>query len=256
MGIRRVLAPVLLFMTVVSGCSRRPDATVYCGAGLQPPVEELIKAFEKEKGVRIEARFSGSGILLSQVETTHLGDVYLPGDQFFMQQAVDKGFITGQAVAAVFIPVIAVQKGNPKGVKGLEDLVREDLRVGLGEARTCAVGRSSAAMLRKAGILDQVKPVQTSSTVIELENNVKMKVLDAAIVWDAVARFHPDEVDMIPIGEEYLEVVTVPVGVLKFSENPELAEAFMEFVSGPKGREVFVKHGYSVEQPAEGEDAR
>jgi len=232
----------------VLGCSRgeRAALVVYSGAGLRPPVAELVEVFSKRHDVKVETIYTGSGLLLSQMALSERGDIYIPGDQFFMQQAVDRGFIVAQADAAYFIPVIGVQKGNPEGITGLKDLTREDLKVGLGEAKACAVGRSAVVMLTRAGILDQVKPDYTATTVNELGNHLKLKTLDAAIIWDAVARFYPDEVDIVDIEPAYREVLTVPVGVLRFTKNRELAQAFMALVSGDEGKRTFSRHGYTV----------
>lgn len=248
---KTVLTWVMGAACVVStfGCSRsRPvgTLTVYCAAGLRPPVVELIDTFSKREGVRVEPVYTGSGLLLSQIALAQRGDVYIPGDEFFMQQAVDRGFIEKQANAAYLIPVIAVLKGNPKGITGLADLTRSDLKVGLGEPKSCAVGRSAAAMLERAGLTDKVKPVVTTSTVNELGNDLELGTLDAAILWDAVARFYPKKVDIIPILSDYREVATVPVGVLKFTKNAALAESFMKLVSGDEGKRVFARHGYTV----------
>jgi len=244
----RIRATCLLTAVCVLmfGCSREPALTVYCAAGLRPPVAELIETFSKREGVRVEAVYSGSGLLLAQIALAERGDVYIAGDEFFMQQAVDRGFIEKQATAAYFIPVIAVAKGNPKGITTLADLTRSDVKVGLGEAKSCAVGRSAAAMLQRAGLTAKVKPVVTTSTVNELGNDLEIGTLDAAILWDAVARFYPKKVDIIPISPEYREVVTVPVGVLKFTRRPALAETFMRLVSGDEGKRIFAKHGYTT----------
>jgi len=242
---------LLLAALSATGCSSREEPTlvVYCGAGLRPPVAELIETFSKRHRVRVEPVYTGSGILLSQITLARRGDIYIPGDQFFMQQAVDKGYILEQAAAAVFIPVIAVRKGNPKGIKGLADLTRKDLKLGLGEEKACAVGRSSAVMLKRAGLSDRVEPSYTATTVTDLGNHVKIGTLDAAIIWDAVARFYPDEVEMVDISTEYREVLTVPVGVLRFTKNRELAQSFMQLVSGEEGKQVFARHGYTVSLP-------
>ena len=252
-SMRTALSIMLLIAgcTVPGGCSQpvEPTLVVYCGAGLRPPVAELIDTFSKRHRVRVEPVYTGSGILLSQITLAQRGDIYIPGDQFFMQQAVDKGYILEQAAAAVFIPVIAVRKGNPKGIKGLADLTRKDLKLGLGEEKACAIGRSSAVMLKRAGLTDRVKPSYTATTVNDLGSHLKIGTLDAAIIWDAVARFYPDEVEMVDISTEYREVLTVPVGVLRFTKNRELAQSFMQLVSGKEGKQVFAKHGYTVSLP-------
>ena len=239
---------VMLCAASLLGCGRaeKPPFVVYCGAGLKPPVAEIIDTFEKRENVNVEAIYTGSGLLLAQITLVRKGDVYVPGDQFFMKQAEDKGYITRQVNAAWWIPVIAVQKGNPKRITGLADLAREDVKVGLGEAKCCAIGRSSATMLERAGLADKVKPRVTAATVNELGNYLKLRTLDAAILWDAVAKFYPQEVDAIPIDPAVREVCSVPVGVLQFTRHPALADAFLKLITSDEGKAIFRKHGYTV----------
>ena len=52
---------------------------VYCAGGVKEPVSEIAKKFEADTGVKVELTFANSGQLLGQIETTKIGDVYIPG---------------------------------------------------------------------------------------------------------------------------------------------------------------------------------
>jgi ABC-type molybdate transport system substrate-binding protein len=41
----------------------------------------------------------------------------------------------------------------------------------------------------------------------------------------------------------------VAAGTLKFCENRPLAGQFVDFMAGPEGKAILVKHGYTVEEP-------
>ncbi len=243
---RLALAVLAGALCAASGCGAKPKLTVYCAAGLRPAVAEFIETFERKENIKVEPIYSGSGYLLSQIDLSQRGDVYIPGDGFFLQQAADKGYIKRQATAAYYITVIGVRKGNPKGVKGLADLAREDLKVGLGDEKACSVGRASAEMLAKAGLAGKVKPRYVSGTVNELGNHLQLGTLDAAIIWDAVAKFYPKDVDAVPIEPEWREVLPVPAGVLTFTKHDALAGKFVDAISGDEGRAIFAKNGYTV----------
>lgn len=244
-------AAVLGLALAAAGCGRsgRQELIVYAGAGLMPPVQEALDRFSAEHHVLIKPIPSGSGLLLAQITTTRRGDVYIPGDEFYMKQAADAGFVVSQKDVAFFVPVIAVAKGNPHGVRTLADLTDPKLRVGLGEPEHCAVGRISKLILQKQGLFEKVKPKYTASGVPELGNAVAMGSVDAAIIWDAIARFHPNDVDVVPIPPQENVIVAIPVGVLSFSKNPELARALQDYLASPVGREIFARNGYTVENP-------
>ena len=42
--------------------------TVYCAAGIQPPVEEAARQFEKELGVKVHLEYASSGVLANKLK--------------------------------------------------------------------------------------------------------------------------------------------------------------------------------------------
>jgi molybdate transport system substrate-binding protein len=252
---------IALALTVFVGCAARkgsaPQQTekaqarsifVLCGAGLRQPMEEISRVFEGKTGVKVNCTYAGSACLLAQIDSAQQGDCYMPGEGFYMEQAQEKGYLTDMRQVAYVIPVIAVAKGNPKHVRGLEDLTRKDLRVGLCDPHATALGKQAYTVLEKAGLIEKVMSnlATSAATVPELGNGIKLGHLDAAIVWDAVALWYPEDIDIIPIDPKYNEVSTVPLGILKFCRDPEVARQFFDFVSSAEGKAIFKKHGYSL----------
>ena len=149
-------------------------------------------------------------------------------------------------VVAWFVPVIAVQKGNPKGVKTLEDLARKDLAVGLGRAEACAIGNVSSNLLADRGLKDKVKADFEALTVNRLGNQVKLKALDATIIWDATAKQYPEDIDMVPIEDGYFHAVALAMGVLSKSRSKNLARQFAELAASDFGAKCFRDNHYQV----------
>lgn len=222
----------------------------YCGAGLREAAEELIAEFGKATGIRVRPTYTGSGCLLAQIAISESGDLYMPGEQFYMDQAVGRGFIREHQVVTYFIPVIMVGKGNPKGIRGLADLLRPGLRLGVGEKESTAIGAFTPKLLAAAKIsYDALRKnvVASFATAPEMGNAVKLGAVDAAIQWDAVASWYLDGADVIafPTGPETIS--PVPLGVLKFSRRPETARSFLKFALSPVGRAIFERHGHSID---------
>jgi len=53
-----------------------------------------------------------------------------------------------------------------------------------------------------------------------------------------------EDVEIVEIPAEINQIKTIPVLVLKSSENPELAQKFADFVAGPEGKAIYAKHGF------------
>ncbi|MBC7326911.1 molybdate ABC transporter substrate-binding protein [bacterium] len=228
---------------------------VYCGAAISPPMLEIGKEFEKQYGTKVEFTFAGSPCLLAQITFAKSGDLYMPGEDWYMDQAIKKGLIEKWAPVALFTPVIAVQKGNPKKIKSILDFRREDLRIGLGNKEACAIGKISDEIFKKAekvlGAKGLAEAIWKNTKYMamqepELGNTIKLKHIDATIIWNSTAYRIRNSIDIIPIDPRYRIDSTIPLGVLKFSNNKELAYAFLEFVQSSKSQSIFKKHGFSI----------
>jgi len=245
---------------ILCGCGKRepgrsgtePTLQLYCGAGIRPPVDELVEAFFEERGVRIVPDYAGSEVLLSRMKLSLSGDLYMPGDKHYVDQAARAGMVLSRRTVCYWVPTILVRKGNPKKISGLQDLLRPGIKVGLGDANACAIGRTSWMILARNGISrEQTKDnlVFQSLTVNELGMQIQTGTLDAVIVWDAMARYYAEYGEQVPIPPEKNVISTVDIGVLKFTKDRELAEKFADFAASEPGRAIFRKHHYSTEPP-------
>jgi len=247
--------PVLLLM-LLFGCREskqegRPELILYCGAGVRPAAEKLIAAFEAKHNVTIAATYAGSGRLLGQLATSRRGDLFMPGSAFYVNKAIEDGLAAAESrqVAAYFIPVIFVRKGNPLGVTGLADFAEKDMRVGLGDERAVAIGRQAAKIFQKNGIsLDAVKQrtVFTSGTVNELAVAIEMGNVDAVIVWDANARQFEKAGDAVAIPVEQNVITTIPIVRLAFSSHSAEAQSFICFCISLEGKAILESEGYTT----------
>jgi molybdate transport system substrate-binding protein len=246
---------------LVTACDRKEpkqkqaagkELILYCAAGIRPPVAELMKIFSREHGVKIFTDYAGSEVLLSKIKLSHRGDLYIPGDKHYIEQALQEGMILSRRPVFYWVPTILVQKGNPKNISGLEDILQPGLKLGLGDPNACAIGRTSRQIFARNNITwEEIKKyvAYLSLTVNELGMQIQAKSLDAVIVWDAMAQYYGEYGDEVPIAPEKNLLSTVDVGVLKFTINRELAEKFVDFITSERGREVFKKYNYSTKPP-------
>ena len=224
---------------------------VPCGAGLRPAMDALGETYFRRTGIRIDYSYAGSGMLLSYLNFSRRGDLYMPGESFYVDLAAERGFVKDTATAAYFLPVIIVQKGNPKHITKLADLTRSGLKVAIGEPKALAVGPVTQRIFQRAGISDRVAAniCMKAGCIPELANAVSMRTADAAIVWDAVAYQHTKHTDTISIPAKYNEVAKVLIATLTCSKKADDARAFMEFVASSEGGAIFRRHGFRTEQP-------
>ena len=228
------------------------DALVlYCAAGIKPAVLPIAKEYERIFGKEVQLMYGGSGTLLSNLEVSRSGDLYIAGDNSYVVKAQDKGHVQESLALAYMTPIIAVQKGNPKGIKSVADLLRADIRVAVGNPEQAAIGKVTKKALTKSGQWSAFKNnVQDNGvfkpTVPELAIDVKIGAVDAAIIWDATAKQNKElEIIYDPALETMQKKITI--GVLTYSEQPTEALKFMRYLGArDKGLVSFYKNGYKV----------
>jgi ABC-type molybdate transport system substrate-binding protein len=94
-----------------------------------------------------------------------------------------------------------------------------------------------------------VKPhiVTYAADCQEIASLIRLGEVDAAVGYDVFRSQSPEDLDCVPIAGA--QTVSVPVAVVPFTRHRDLALQFAAFVSGPEGRKIFAKHGYTVAQP-------
>lgn len=256
--VRLVFSVMVIAAGLFFGCDSKEfgqakEMLVYCGAGIRPPVAELAETFGRENNVNMVTNYAGSETLLSTIRLVRRGDIYMPGDKHYVEQAADEGMVYSHRSVCYFVPTILVQKGNPKNIHGLDDLLSTGVKLGLGDAKACAIGRKTKKIFTKNNIAwaDVEKNLKFQSlTVNELGMQIQTEALDAVIVWDAIARYYEGHGQQVPIPVKENVISTVDIAVLKFTKERELAEKFVEFVASKRGRDIFIKHNYTVEPPS------
>ncbi len=223
---------------------KKEALVIYCAAGIKPPVEAVAKAYEQAYGVQIQLQYGGSGTLLSGLQVAKRGDLFIAGDQSFLVNGRTNGLVDEIVPLAHMAPVIAVPKGNPKGIRGLDDLLR--VSVALGNPDATAVGTAVREALKKTGQWEALeKKVKVfKPTVGDIANDIKLGAVDAGIVWDATVGQYP-ELEMVRVPILDAKEQKLAVGVLKFAQNPAAALHFARYLGAPdKGLKEFAKSGY------------
>jgi molybdate transport system substrate-binding protein len=248
------LGIVIAFQALGMSCTSGPDEDersimVGAGAGLKPVLDPVGEAFTEKTGIRVDYSYLCAAMVLTNMRLTKTGDVMVPGSQYYLDLAIEMGVIDPNtvAVAGYQIPVIAVQKGNPKNITCLEDLARPGITVGVGEKDALAVGRLTVMMLGNLGIYDEVmKNVQfEGGTATKLIMPVAMGNLDAVINWMPVAMAWEETVDFIKIDPEKLMYSIAPIGMTTYSQKKDLGRQYLDFVMSDEGRAIFERCGYA-----------
>lgn len=224
--------------------SEQPEITLYSGSMLRPAIEKTITDFEQREGVKVTRVYNGCGILVAQMKAGQVPDAYFACDVEFMNQV--RGLFPESENVSQNELVILVKKGNPHGIKSLQDLAKPDLRVGIGHEKQCAMGWLTQKTFTEGGVKDEVMKnvVVQTPTGDMLVNQMRSGSLDAAVAYLSNAAGSGEFLDAIRIKGIPCSVATQPFGVAKDSANKQLAERLRQAIRADSSKERFTSEGF------------
>ncbi|MCL2156558.1 MAG: molybdate ABC transporter substrate-binding protein [Methanobrevibacter sp.] len=236
-----------------SGSNEEGSIDVLFAAGFSKVGPELISEFNKKyPNIKVNSKYGGSGELFATLETQKKGDVFLPADYKYMEDAMNSGYIDNGTVKNVTknVPVIIVEKGNPKNISSLKDLAKDGVKVGIGEKNGPAIGKTTAKILEKNNLSSDVGKniVVTTTTVNQLLTYLITGQVDATIIWEDMTSWKEGDgkIEVIKIPEDENEISTVPVGITSFTKDKDAAVKFNEFITSEEGKTIWEKWGFEV----------
>lgn len=240
----------------------------YVGGTMTPVFNALAKEYKKATGTEVEISSADSGELLATIEMQLQGDLYVAHDPF-MDRAMRRGLGVNAWRLGDLHPVMIVQKGNPKHIRELKDLMRPDVSVYFTDYQHSTLGNMLPIIFGKAGLsfaeLNRIKTIPTHRSGAWVANQLIMKAADAALVWQVVAKLRDKDLDAIPIdyalplpgidaitsatGKSYfLMPVRVAMVSLTCSKKMKEVQAFASFVASDKGKKIFQENGFDVSE--------
>ncbi|MEW5767446.1 MAG: molybdate ABC transporter substrate-binding protein [bacterium] len=248
---KRRLVLITIFGWLLGGCAGQQNSLhVFAGAAGKPAIEEAVRLFEEDYQVKVDVTYGGSGEVLSQILLSQRGDVYIPGSDDYMDKAENKGVVDGRTrrIICDLKPSIVIRKANPKGINELEDLTQPGLKIAIGTPGAVCLGDIALEVFRQAGIEEKVAPniVTYAHNCQHLLTLLKLKQVDAIIGWDFYEHLAPQEVEGVELPQEIAQSRNIPAAVISFSKQKKLADKFVRFITGAKGKEIFEKYGYTI----------
>ena len=242
----------LVLPIIVSGCSNREEEkslTIFAGAASKPALDEAGAVFTKQTGIRVYFNYSGSGTMLSQMKLSQSGDLYIPGSPDYIVKAERDNLIDSKSVKIIsyLIPVIAVQKGNPKNIQSLSDLAKPGIRVAIANPEAVCLGLYAVEILEYNRLLaDVAKNIVTYAESCEKTATlISLKSVDAVIGWHVFHDWDPENIDVVYLKPEQLpRLGYIPVAISSFVKDRESAQMFVDFLLSKPGQDIFKKWGY------------
>jgi molybdate transport system substrate-binding protein len=221
------------------------NVMVFAAASLTESFTQIGKDFEAANpGSKVTFNFAGSSALATQINQGAPADVFASAAPANMKTVTDAG--NGDGTPTTFVKnqlVIAVPKGNPKGITGLADLIKPGVKVALC-AKEVPCGAAANTALAAANV--KLTPVTLEQDVKSALSKVKLGEVDAALVYRTDAKADASDVDGLEFPESAQAINEYPIVVLKNAPNKSAAQAFVAYVLSDKGKGVLTQAGFQA----------
>lgn len=213
--------------------------TVLAAASLTDVFEQLATPFEAEHDVDVTFSFGSSTDLAEQVADGAPGDVLATADSTSMGLAEDAGVTGDVETFATNVLTIVVPKGNPAGIRSLDDLA-DATWVRCADEVPC--GKVALAVLDDNGVT--AEPASLEEDVRATLDKVVSGEADAGLVYatDAVAAGADVEAIEIPGAED--ELTSYYAATLDQAADAGLAADWVAWVTSDEGQAILGDAGF------------
>jgi len=251
---RILLSLGLLCLTIIaslSAAAQQPQILVFAAASLSESVQELNTNYEKTAQVTVKWSFDSSSVLARQIEAGAQADVFFSADTAWMDYLQSRNLIKpgsrknllGNSLVLIAPAQSQIQLRIAPHFPLMAALGNG--RLATGDPDSVPAGRYARSALATLGVWDEV------ALRLARAENVRVALLYVArgetplgIVYatDALADKGVRVVDTFPADTH--EPIVYPIALTKSAKSE--AAGFIAYLSGPQGRDIFVKHGFTV----------
>ena len=241
----------------------REEVVVFAAASMTETLNQIKETYEKDHNVTLTFNFDSSGTLKTQIQEGADCDLFISAGQKQMNQldiTADKevnteglDFVASDSRVNLLENkvVLVVPEGNPKSIKGFDDLVAKladgsvlmamgnsDVPVGQYTQKILAYYNLDETALANAGTITY------GTNVKEVTTQVAEGSVDCGIVYCTDA-FSAGLTVVDSATKDMCGQVIYPAAVMKNAKHADAAKAFLEYLQSDAAMKVFENVGFS-----------
>lgn len=241
----------------------REEVVVFAAASMTETLNQIKETYEKDHNVTLTFNFDSSGTLKTQIQEDADCDLFISAGQKQMNQldiTADKevnteglDFVASDSRVNLLENkvVLVVPEGNPKGIKGFDDLAAKladgsvlmamgnsDVPVGQYTQKILSYYKLDETALANAGTITY------GTNVKEVTTQVSEGSVDCGIVYCTDA-FSAGLTVVDSATKDMCGQVIYPAAVMKNAKHADAAKAFLEYLQSDAAMKVFENVGFS-----------
>ena len=235
---------VIVGSSVMAGCGGDDPTTlkVMATSSLTGAFAEIESTFERENpNVDVVVIAASSSALAAQIVDGADVDVFASADQTQFSRAAEVVDFDTPRILATNSLVLIVPPGNPRDVRDLDDLARDDVMVATA-TDDVPIRKYTDRLLAASGVTANF--VTFEANVSGIVTKVSTGAADAGIVY--VSDLVGADVDSVTIPVAQNVIASYPIAAATNSSRVELARRFVDLTLSADGRAILVANGFTA----------
>ena len=225
---------------------------VYGPGGPAPAMKEAAAAFGKDTGVDVQVTAGPTPVWLDKAKGD--ADLVFSGSETMMTDFIQAlgDQLAQQHVTPLYLRPLAilVRPGNPRHIKGVQDLFKPGLKVlvvngagqnGVWEDMAGRKGNLATVAALRNNIVGYAKnSAEARQTWIDHQD------IDAWLIWNIWQVANPTLAEVVPIQRDYAIYRDTGIAITARAQRKPAAEAFVRFLQSPAGAKIFAHWGWKT----------
>ncbi|HEV2488762.1 MAG TPA: molybdate ABC transporter substrate-binding protein [Candidatus Acidoferrales bacterium] len=224
------------------------EITVSAAISLKDVLNQIAQLYRAENPETvIHFNLGASGSLQLQIEQGAPVDIFISAAPKQMDALESEGLLlSGTRENLVKNEVVLIVPRGKTTISSFQDLTHPDVKlIAIGEPQAVPAGKYAQEILAHFGLYALLKPkFVEAQDVRQVLTFVETGNVDAGIVYRTDAMTSKQVTIVAAAPENSHSPVLYPVAVIKNSQNPSAAKAFVRFLLGAKAGAVFQKYGF------------
>jgi molybdate transport system substrate-binding protein len=252
---------LLTLLTFSFACrgTRAPETaqelTVAAASDLTTAFEEIGRDFEAREKIKPVFVFGSTGLLTRQIENGAPFDVFAAANESFIDQLQQKGLLV-EGTKTIYgrgrITMWTTAESTFK-LEKIEDLANPEIhRIAIANPDHAPYGLAARQAFETAGIWQQVQPkLVYGDNIRQTLQFAETGNVEVAIVAVSLSAQNKGRCVLVP--EALHKPLLQAMAIMKSTKNEPAARSFTDFVTGPTGREILAKYGFSFDPHTSGQ---
>jgi len=225
----------------------------YCGVTMVPTMKKIAALYTRQTGQKITIIQGGSGELLKTLIVNQNGDLYLPGNPRYITETQVPGLFPYHRTIGHMNLILFTRAGNPFAIRGISDLMRNDVRIAIGSPGIGSIGKTTQKLLTRYGGKTFFNRVGVNALYFAIDSRdmnhlFLSRKIDVGLTWKPALTplLNQGEAQTVSLNPHQLPPVALQIALIRYSKHPEAARAFINLATSSSARTILEKDGFDV----------